>query len=67
MSDFLKVKGKPNLIRDIHSKGVINTDLSAFKKAKALKAKINKKDDQIRSLEERMEKLEDIIKNLVKE
>ena len=52
------MKGKPKLLRDEYSTGIVNTDKSALEKAKALKNKINKKNEAINDLNVRVEKLE---------
>ena len=50
MSRYLKVKGKKDLYRDSDSQGIINDDSQGLKKAKELKARINKKEEELTDL-----------------
>ena len=45
-----KVKGHTNLIRDLKSQAIINTDSDAYARYMARKAKQQKKDDEMRSV-----------------
>ena len=46
----VKVKGHSNLVRDLKSQAIINTDSDAYARYMARKAKQSKKDDEIRSV-----------------
>jgi hypothetical protein len=45
-----KVKGHTNLVRDLKSQAIINTDSDAYARYMARKAKQSKKDDEMRSV-----------------
>ena len=47
---YAKVKGHSNLVRDLKSQAIINTDSNAYARYMARKAKQSKKDDEIRSV-----------------
>ena len=47
---YAKVKGHSNLVRDLKSQAIINTDSDAYARYMARKAKQSKKDDEIRSV-----------------
>jgi hypothetical protein len=46
----VKVKGHSNLVRDLKSQAIINTDSDAYARYMARKAKQSKKDDEMRSV-----------------
>ena len=46
----LKVKGHTNLVRDLKSQAIINTDSDAYARYMARKAKQQKKDDEVREV-----------------
>ena len=46
----LKVKGHTNLVRDLKSQAIINTDSDAYARYMARKAKQQKKDDEVRKV-----------------
>ena len=46
----LKVKGHTNLVRDLKSQAIINTDSDAYARYMARKAKQSKKDDEMRKV-----------------
>ena len=50
MSDTAKVEGHANLVRDLKSQAIINTDSDAYARYMARKAKQAKKDDEIREV-----------------
>ena len=50
MKDTAKVQGHPNLVRDLKSQAIINTDSEAYARYMARKAKQQKKDDEIRKV-----------------
>ena len=45
-----KVKGHTNLIRDLKSQAIVNTDSDAYARYMARKVKQTKKDDEMRSV-----------------
>ena len=45
-----KVKGHTNLVRDLKSQAIINTDSDAYARYMTRKAKQQKKDDEMRSV-----------------
>ena len=45
-----KVKGHTNLVRDLKSQAIINTDSDAYARYMTRKIKQNKKDDEIRDV-----------------
>ena len=47
---IVKVKGHTNLVRDLKSQAIINTDSDAYARYMARKAKQSKKDDEMRSV-----------------
>ena len=50
MGDTLKVKGHTNLVRDLKSQAIINTDSDAYAKYMARKRKQQTKDDEFRDV-----------------
>ena len=50
MGDTLKVKGHTNLVRDLKSQAIINTDSDAYAKYMARKIKQRQKDDEVRQV-----------------
>jgi hypothetical protein len=67
MSQYLKVKHKKHLYRDPQSKCIINTDSKGLKKAKELKARINKREEEIQDLKQTVKNLELLVLQLVEE
>ena len=49
-----KVKGHSHLVRDLKSQAIINTDSDAYARYMARKSKQSKKDDEIRSVVEKL-------------
>ena len=47
---ILKVKGHTHLVRDLKSQAIINTDSDAYARYMARKAKLAKKDDEVRKV-----------------
>ena len=50
MSEKLKVQGHVNLVRDLKSQAIINTDSDAYAKYMARKIKQRQKDDEVRQV-----------------
>jgi flagellar motor switch protein FliG len=47
---YAKVKGHSNLVRDLKSQAIINTDSDAYARYMARKTKQQKKDDEMRKV-----------------
>ena len=50
MSNTAKVEGHTNLVRDLKSQAIINTDSDAYARYMSRKAKQSKKDDEVRDV-----------------
>ena len=50
MKDTAKVQGHTNLVRDLKSQAIINTDSDAYARYMARKAKQQNKDDEVRQV-----------------
>ena len=50
MSEKLKVQGHVNLVRDLKSQAIINTDSDAYARYMARKIKQRQKDDEVRNV-----------------
>ena len=50
MNNSKKVEGHTNLVRDLKSQAIINTDSDAYARYMARKAKQSKKDDKMRDV-----------------
>ena len=50
MSEKLKVQGHVNLVRDLKSQAIINTDSAAYARYMARKIKQRQKDDEVRQV-----------------
>ena len=68
----LKVKGHTNLVRDLKSQAIINTDSDAYARYMARKAKQEKKDDEVRKvirdvneIKKEMFKIKDLLKKVI--
>ena len=68
----LKVKGHTNLVRDLKSQAIINTDSDAYARYMARKAKQQKKDDEMREvirdvneIKKEMFELKDLLKKVI--
>jgi|TARA_R110001592_G_scaffold60496_8_gene183967 hypothetical protein len=49
MGDFLKVEGHDGLVRDTHSKAIINTNVGAYEAAIARKNMVKRQKDDLRN------------------
>jgi len=65
-----KVKGHSNLVRDLKSQAIINTDSDAYARYMARKVKQSKKDDEMRevvrevnSLKTEMREIKDLLRD----
>ena len=66
---YAKVKGHSNLVRDLKSQAIINTDSDAYARYMARKAKQSKKDDEMRKVVREVNEIKTEmfeIKNLLK-
>ena len=66
---YAKVKGHSNLVRDLKSQAIINTDSDAYARYMARKAKQQKKDDEMRKVVREVNEIKTEmfeIKNLIK-
>tara|TARA_Y100000813_G_C23872217_1_gene216264 strand:+ start:89 stop:313 length:225 start_codon:yes stop_codon:yes gene_type:complete len=68
----LKVKGHTNLVRDLKSQAIINTDSDAYARYMARKAKQAKKDDEVRKvirdvneIKKEMFEIKDLLKKVI--
>ena len=68
----LKVKGHTNLVRDLKSQAIINTDSDAYARYMARKAKQEKKDDEVRKvirdvneIKKEMFQIKDLLKRVI--
>ena len=68
MSNTAKVEGHTNLVRDLKSQAIINTDSDAYARYMARKAKQKVKDDEVRQVIREVNELKNEmreIKNLI--
>ena len=66
---YAKVKGHSNLVRDLKSQAIINTDSDAYARYMTRKAKQSKKDDEMRKVVREVNEIKTEmfeIKNLLK-
>lgn len=65
----LKVENEPNLIRDLNSTAILNTNIDALNKHRELRNRIKlkeeDKDNQIQDLSNRLLKLESLLSTLI--
>ena len=71
MADSAKVEGHANLVRDLKSQAIINTDSDAYARYMARKAKQAKQNDELRAvirdvneLKSEMREIKDLIKEI---
>ena len=67
----VKVKGHSNLVRDLKTQAIINTDSDAYSRYMARKVKQSKKDDEMRdvvrevnSLKTEMREIKDLLREI---
>ena len=72
MSEYIKVEGNSNLVRDAHSSAIINRNRSAYELAKKRAAEAQKQRDEIRgatreinNLKCEMHEIKDMLKTLL--
>ena len=68
----LKVKGHTNLVRDLKSQAIINTDSDAYARYMARKVKQQRKDDEVRKvirdvneIKKEMFEIKDLLKKVI--
>jgi len=65
MSEKLKVNGRSDLVRDPHSRALINTDIDAYNAAKKRRSMIIEKNQEIADLKNDVKELKDLVYKLV--
>ena len=64
---FLKVKGKPNYLRDNESSGIVNIDVKGLQLAKSVKKRLNKRDEEIQELKQQVQHLSQLVEKILNE
>lgn len=62
---YLKVEGRPNLVRDTESGAILNTSKGAVEQYKMIREKHDNKNKQIEQMQSDILELKQIIKQLV--
>jgi hypothetical protein len=62
---YLKVEGRPNLVRDTESGAILNTSKGAVEQYRMIREKHNNKNKQIEQMQSDILELKQIIKQLV--
>lgn len=62
---FKKIADDPNLVKDMHSKAIINTDKSGYRAALKRKKYLNEKNAEIEELKNQVEALTKMVQNLI--
>ena len=72
MSEYIKVEGNSNLVRDAHSSAIINRNRGAYERAKRRAAEAQAQRDQIRNttreintIKSEMHEIKHLLKQLV--
>ena len=65
MKDFIPVEGNTDLVRDPHSRALINTDIDAYNAAKKRRSMIIEKNQEIADLKNDVKELKDLVYKLV--
>ena len=63
----MKIKGQPGFVRDSHSGAIINNDTEAYKLYKQRREKIKQKDNEIGELKDKVNRLENLVNELIKQ
>ena len=63
---YLKVEGRPNLVRDTESGAILNTSKGAVEQYRMIREKHDNKNKQIEQMQSDILELKQIIKQLVK-
>lgn len=67
MTDLLQVKNKKNYYRNVETKNIIINDEAGLKKAKELKARLNKREEEIQDLKDQVKDLKELVLSLVED
>lgn len=62
---YYQVKDNPKLLRNKHSKAIINTDVEAYEKYLIKKERLKKDKKEIENLRTEVSELKDLVKNLI--
>ena len=62
---YLKVDGKPNLVRDTESGAILNTNRTAVENYYKIREKHKNKDKQIAQMQSDIDELKQLVKQLV--
>ena len=68
MQGYVKIKDKPGLIRDLHSKAILNTNIEELKEYKskvALAERINVVENQLNTMKKDVETIKQILTTIV--
>jgi|TARA_R110000824_G_scaffold35732_1_gene111718 uncharacterized membrane protein YgaE (UPF0421/DUF939 family) len=66
-TNYLKVEEHPDLVRDIETNAILNTNndsLSAYKKRKKHFVKVSNMDDKMKHMDERLINIENLLSSL---
>ena len=63
--EYIKVEDNPGLVREKHTKAVINTDYTAYEQYMAKKQHLSKKDKEITDLKDQVSDLRDMLLKFV--
>jgi hypothetical protein len=69
MMKYMKVKDETNLVRDVHSKAILNTDKDILKKHDMKMRQVEKdkrQNEEINSLKDEINELRKLIENMFK-
>jgi uncharacterized FlaG/YvyC family protein len=69
MMKYMKVKDETNLVRDVHSKAILNTDKDILKKHDMKMRQVEKdkrQNEEINSLKDEINELRKLIENMLK-
>lgn len=61
----VKIKDHDELVRDVKTQAVLNTDLASLEAYRAQRDKIRRKDDEIKTIREELDEIKDILQLLV--
>jgi len=65
MSDYAKVEGYSNLIRDDESSAIVNTDIEQWKLAKQRKLRFQNQANEINNLKSEVGDIKDILQEIL--
>ena len=67
MSDYKKIKGRPKFLKDNYSKAIIINDPGGLERAKAIKERLNSKEQEIEELKKSVDDLKNLVYSLMGE